>query len=274
MPYRASKNRDIFHLRFRKLSGIPNHHKTRENKAINSDSKEGQIIMKIGRALRALTQPGLKGHFGQYAEDAIIRKYFPHNTTKGTYLDVGAYHPFKFSNTAFFWLKGWNGVNVDANKASIDLFKKHRPNDKNIWAAIVPDKEIKAGKTTVSLMLPDGSTTQDLSSVGTVQADSFEDLNFQSAYSVPAKSIRQIMVENELTQLDYLNIDVEGNDESTIKDIDFDFCTPKTISVEDFSQTFEELIESPTTKHLIAHDYKLMSRAAYTSIFSFRGMTY
>ena len=230
--------------------------------------------MKIGRALRALIQPGLKGNFGQYAEDAIIRKYFPHNTTKGTYLDVGAYHPFKFSNTAFFWLKGWNGVNVDANKASIKLFEKYRPHDKNIWAEIIPDKDVKAGKEAVSLMLPENSTTKDLSGVGTVKANSFENINFQTAYSVPAKSIKQIMIENELTQLDYLNVDVEGSDESTIIDIDFDFCTPKTISVEDFSQTFEELIESPITKHLVAHGYKLMSRAAYTSIFSFRGMTY
>jgi len=230
--------------------------------------------MKIKRAISALIHPGLKGHFGQYAEDAIIRKYFPHNTKSGTYLDVGAYHPFKFNNTAFFWLKGWNGVNVDANRASIDQFEKYRSSDKNIWAAVIPHKDVLAGKTQVTLMLPENSNAKDISGIGTIRENSSENVSFGSAYDVPAKSIRQIFTENEITDLDYLNIDVEGSDEATVKDIDFDYCLPRTISVEDFSQTFEELLESPITKHLVERDYKLMSRAAYTSIFSLRGQTY
>ena len=63
----------------------------------------------------ALFSGGIKGHFGQGAEDVLVRKLFPRTKKDGVYLDIGAYHPFKHSNTAWFWMKGWRGYNIDAN---------------------------------------------------------------------------------------------------------------------------------------------------------------
>ena len=39
---------------------------------------------------------------------------------KGTYLDVGCYHPIKESQTAFLYKHGWRGFNLDISKQSID----------------------------------------------------------------------------------------------------------------------------------------------------------
>jgi len=94
--------------------------------------------MKFSRVIAAFLSGSIKGHFGQWGEDVLIRKLFDRKLSDGFYLDLGAYHPFTHSNTAYFWIKGWSGINVDANPYTIDLFNKTRPNDQNIWAAIIP----------------------------------------------------------------------------------------------------------------------------------------
>ena len=95
--------------------------------------------MKLSRALKLFTRHGsMRVRFSQYGEDTIIRKYF--KKSDGFYIDVGAHHPFKQSNTAYLWLQGWEGVNVDANSLSVEVFKKVRPSDINVWSAIVSEQ--------------------------------------------------------------------------------------------------------------------------------------
>lgn len=87
---------------------------------------------------KTILSGSIKGHFGQWGEDILVRKLFPRKKSTGVYLDLGAYHPFKHSNTAFFWLKGWHGFNIDANPETIKIFKKTRPKDINIHSAAIP----------------------------------------------------------------------------------------------------------------------------------------
>ena len=70
----------------------------------------------ISRIMSSL--PYIRGgiHFGNYGEDLILHRLFDRTYRNGFYVDLGAYHPFRFSNTAYFYLKGWNGINVDANE--------------------------------------------------------------------------------------------------------------------------------------------------------------
>ena len=65
-------------------------------------------------------------------------------------MDIGAYHPFRQSNTAYFWLMGWSGVNVDASPRSIRIFKKNRKTNRNVWSAIV-DPQTAGREKTISL---------------------------------------------------------------------------------------------------------------------------
>ena len=81
-------------------------------------------------------------HFAEFAEDVMVNRIFK-NQNKGTYIDIGAYHPFKGSLTYTLFKKGWKGTNVDISKTSIDLFKIARPNDMNICCAISNKTEKK-----------------------------------------------------------------------------------------------------------------------------------
>lgn len=217
---------------------------------------------------------GLKGHFGQYAEDVIVRKLF-FKVTSGRYLDIGAYHPFKFSNTAFFWLRGWTGINIDANPKSIELFRRHRKHDTNIWAAIIPESQKTAGVENVNLHLPISNNENiEISAMGTADSSKIHDNTKYLNVRVPAMSVNEILKKYEVTELDLLNIDIEGYDELIIKDFDFNLCIPKTIIIEDFSKDFNTLVKSDITTYLESKEYKLIGRVGWSSVFSFRGQSY
>ena len=75
--------------------------------------------------------------------DLIIDRLFS-KIEKGVYLDVGCNHPIKFNNTYLLHKKGWNGINIDLDKDSIDQFNKLRKKDTNIKALVTTfDEEEK-----------------------------------------------------------------------------------------------------------------------------------
>lgn len=96
--------------------------------------------MKIARLFKLMTQGSFRVHFSQFGEDVILHKLFGRKFANGFYIDVGAHHPFRQSNTAYFWLLGWRGVNVDASRKAIELFRRIRPKDVSLWRAVVDDK--------------------------------------------------------------------------------------------------------------------------------------
>jgi FkbM family methyltransferase len=206
----------------------------------------------------------VKPHFGQWAEDTLIRKLFPKNKANGKYVDIGAYHPFKHSNTAGFWMRGWTGVNVDANKESIELFRKKRPKDINLWSAVVPHELLNQDTNEIDLYLP---SKKSISTIGTVDLDMSRERNFNEKVTVPATSIPNLIQKYQLNEVDYLNIDVEGFDTQLIQDINFKKISPTVISVEDYSQSIHELISSEISKYLFMSGYELVARAGPTSIF-------
>ena len=67
--------------------------------------------------------------------DLIIDRMFA-SKDNGIYIDIGCNHPIKYNNTYLLHKRGWSGINIDLDKKSIDEFKKFRPNDYNINAAV------------------------------------------------------------------------------------------------------------------------------------------
>ncbi|MFM5955986.1 MAG: FkbM family methyltransferase, partial [Dolichospermum sp.] len=57
-------------------------------------------------------------------------------------MDIGAHHPQRFSNTYYFYLKGWSGINIDAMPGSMKIFDDLRPLDINLEIPISDKSEI------------------------------------------------------------------------------------------------------------------------------------
>ena len=54
-------------------------------------------------------------------EDIAI-ELFNKKENQGLYVDIGAHHPIQRNNTHLLFKKGWEGINIDVNEFSIDLF--------------------------------------------------------------------------------------------------------------------------------------------------------
>ena len=53
--------------------------------------------------------------YSQEGEDMILKRIFENQTT-GFYVDVGAHHPKRFSNTYYFYKKGWPKARFSVQK--------------------------------------------------------------------------------------------------------------------------------------------------------------
>ncbi|MCX6972888.1 MAG: hypothetical protein NTZ94_01095, partial [Verrucomicrobia bacterium] len=102
-------------------------------------------VSKSQNLLSILSDPNLCVSYSQFGEDTLIAEYLiGKNFTKRKkfYVDLGAYHPSRFSNTKLLNLIGWMGINIDPNPDSIELFNHHRPNDinLNLGISVLPGK--------------------------------------------------------------------------------------------------------------------------------------
>ena len=79
--------------------------------------------------------------YSQEGEEVLLGRIFGDQST-GFYVDVGAHHPKRYSNTYSFYKRGWRGINIDALPGSMKVFQKLRPRDINLEIAISEKEQI------------------------------------------------------------------------------------------------------------------------------------
>lgn len=217
----------------------------------------------ISRLFKFFSHGGLRGHFSQYGEDVFLHKFF-RGKRNGYYIDIGAHHPFQLSNTAHLWLTGWNGINVDANAATITSFKKVRKNDLNIHAAVV------SSITSDELSEIEFFSKNNIDNIATCDPQLAKERGYKHSIKVPCRSLKSLVQEASLKsggQFDYLNIDIEGLDESVLEDINMWPMKPKVLMVEIYAKTIRDMLDNKTVKNLEKNGYQFVERTGHTAIF-------
>lgn len=208
-------------------------------------------------------------HFGQHGEDVIIRKLFDRKFNKGFYIDVGAYHPFRHSNTAYFWLKGWRGVNIDANEKAIKLFKKIRFNDVNIWTAIVDIETAKNHKRVKLMSNP--SVKFDLGATCHPDEVNSRSQTQTLETEVPCEALKNVInkyAPEKSKNFQLLSIDIEGFDEVAVSDINHWKVKPQVICIEILqAKTIDEMISTKTNHYLKQAGYSLIGKSGSSAIY-------
>ena len=201
------------------------------------------------KRLKILKNSFKNTHLGEYGEDIFIRRFFK-EFKKGFYVDVGCYHPFKGSLTSHLYKNGWNGLNIDLSQVSIDLFNISRPNDINIRGAV---SNIN-GKTHY---YENGSINQQ---------NSLTNIN-ENKIEIESYKLDTVLKKYNIEKIDYLNIDVEGNEFKVISDFSFSKYQPKLISIEDNIYDIQETLNSNIHKLLVKSGYFLASKYGVTCLY-------
>lgn len=196
--------------------------------------------------------------FSSAGEDLVIRNLFYKRLSSGLpgfFVDVGAFHPYRLSNTYYLYRGGWRGINIEPTPGRIALFDKLRPQDINLEVAVA-DRE---GELDFYLFGED-------SSLNTMALDYQQKLKndngVKQVIKVPTKPLKMILAENlpDNTEIDFLNIDIEGFEETALNSNDWEKFRPKLIAAEIYAFSIEDVLNSAVAKLLIANGYEFFSR--------------
>jgi FkbM family methyltransferase len=165
--------------------------------------------------------------FSSAGEDMILRHILGSDKQDGFYVDIGAFHPVRFSNTYFFYLYGWRGINIEARPGSAEIFNKVRPKDINLEIGISRER----GELTYYII--------EEQTMNSFSRDFLEHIGMLNAIKceakVPVFPLSEVLDRYlpEGKAIDFMSVDVEGHDLWVLESNDWDRFRPKIVVVED-----------------------------------------
>jgi FkbM family methyltransferase len=203
--------------------------------------------------------------YSQEGEDLILRRIFD-GRLGGFYVDVGAHHPQRYSNTYFFYLHGWRGINIDAMPGSMALFNAVRPQDINVEAAIAKERK----ELTYYMFDEPALNTFD---EGLARDRDRTSYNIIGNKVIFTKTLAEVLDEHLPPNqgIDFLSVDVEGFDLEVLESNDWERYRPACILAECTSQSLEENEKNEVRSYLKEQNYRLFAKTANTFIFTTHG---
>lgn len=184
--------------------------------------------------------------YSQEGEDLILLRHFEHRK-KGFFVDVGAHHPFRFSNTYVFYRLGWHGINIDPMPGCMALFKRHRARDINLELGVGRD----SGSIPFFIFNEPALNTCDERLAR--QRDGRGQSRLVLETRVPCLPLSQVLQEHlpaGLEHFQFLSIDVEGMDGTVLESNNWDQYRPEVVVIELAGCDLEAAMTSEQSKFL------------------------
>jgi FkbM family methyltransferase len=187
--------------------------------------------------------------YAQHGEDLLLNDLV-HATPTGFYVDIGAHHPTRFSNTFLFYKRGWRGINIDAATGSMRAFTRLRPHDINIEAAISEKPEdlmfYMFEKPALNTFNPAFAREH--------QQSGFK---LKGTHKIRTQTLKSIFDAHlpPGNEISFLTIDVEGLEAEILRSNDWNLYRPHIILIEDWKFNPESLSASPTYTFLKEKGY-------------------
>lgn len=196
----------------------------------------------------------------------IVRSFYEGmKNYKGFFVDVGAHHPVRFSNTYYFYKKGWRGINIEPTPTVMRSFKLLRSRDINLNLGVASTKDTL---TFYCFNEPALNTFSKEAAARVSEAPN------------PYKIIKELKVEvvplSEIldkhvpagTKIDLLTIDVEGLDFEVLQSNNWEKYKPEYLLVED-NTDLAEVSASKVYQYLTNMGYKTIAKTLRTLIFKY-----
>ncbi len=216
-----------------------------------------QLLATLSRREAGVTQQEwkrLKFTYAQEGEDVIARALLPEE--KGTYVEVGAFHPVSISNTYLFYRMGWRGVVVEPVPEVVTLFRRRRPGDVVLECAVSDEEGVR------NFEIMRAGETNRLAGAG---AASGEGGTLLRTLEVRCRTLKSILSEHfqEGRTIDFMTIDTEGHDLNVLRSNDWARYRPRLLAVEDF----EKVQDSPVCQFLSGVGYRTVITSRHTRFF-------
>lgn len=206
------------------------------------------------------TFPYRNNSYSQEGEDIILDKLLKYKN-KGFYIDIGAHHPMKYSNTFIFYKRGWNGLNIDAMPESMNEFKKIRSKDINLQAAISNENN---NLTFYIFNEPALNTLNAEEAKSKDGKNGYKIIKEIKVNTIKLSELLAIHMENN-QEIDFMSIDTEGNDLNVLKSNNWEKYRPQLIMVEDLKfKNIEEYNQSEIYNYMKSLNYSIVAKTINT----------
>ena len=207
-----------------------------------------------------------KKTYSMLGEDIFVNNFFK-NKQYGFYVDVGAYHPLDGNNTTLLHQKKkGNGINIDVNPFSIELFTYVRKSDLNLNIAISNQKK------SVKLYF-----RKKINMLNTL-SKKIAKIHFRNGFQekiVKTNTLNNILEKSKYKnkKIDFFNVDVEGNELNVLKSLNFKKYQPTLICIEIhnheemYNQNSDYLKRNPIHKYLSKKKYKVVWNHEFSYIY-------
>lgn len=193
-------------------------------------------------------------HYSQEGEDIALARMLG-SKQNGFFVDVGAHHATRFSNTYALYRKGWRGMNIDATPGSMESFNRIRPEDKNLEVAVSDRKEMLA----FSIFKEGALNTFDSVLANSYVAGGWE---LNGIVTLATHPLADIFAEYLPAgqKIDLLSIDVEGEDLAVLRSNNWEKYCPETIVIEALDTPLAALYAHPAITFLTDKGFVPVSR--------------
>lgn len=197
--------------------------------------------------------------YSQEGEDMILQSFFG-DKSKGFYVDVGACHPMRFSNTYIFYKRGWRGINIDATPGSMRLFNKFRKRDLNLEQAIS-----NSSQNMTYYIFNERALNTFCKDFVEKRLDSGI-YNLVDSVNMTPRTLREVLDEYLPSdcEIDFLSIDVEGLDFEVLMSNDWKKYRPTMVLVEQLKTPLHELSKDKTVQFMRGNGYLLYAKTIRT----------
>jgi len=202
--------------------------------------------------------------YSQEGEDMVLRSFFEgQKNYKGFFVDVGAHHPYRFSNTLHFYKKGWRGINIEPTPGAINAFNRFRSKDINLNIGI-GDRKDKLTFYCFNEPALNGFS-KELSEERDKTSTKYKIIKEVEVETYPLSDIMDKYLPTG-GKIDFLTIDVEGLDLMVLKSNNWAKYKPSYILVEDRID-FTNLSDSEVYRFLQEQGYQLVAKTLRTLFF-------
>lgn len=197
-------------------------------------------------------------------EDLILKEIFA-SQVQGFYVDVGAHHPFRFSNTYLFYKRGWRGINIDAMPDSMIPFNRFRPRDINIECGVA----FNGGGGSMTYYSFNEPALNGFNPKLSTKYQAHPLYHLIDTISVPVRRLEEILDDNlpPHTAIDFLSVDVEGLDLEVLRSNNWDKYRPRIVLAESWESDLESIYQDEIYTFLHSLGYKLFAKTTNTLIF-------
>jgi len=169
---------------------------------------------------------GIEVSFSQSGEDILslyaLRRL---GIELPSYIDIGANHPVKFSNTYPFYLLGGCGTNIEPDPEMAALIRRERPRDETLNVGAAKTR----GELEFFLMAQSAFNTFSKAEAEEVQRAS--GIAIRKTVRVPVIDVGALLRDRAFCP-DFMNVDVEGMDMEILASIDWEKTRPGVVCVE------------------------------------------